>query len=105
MPEILPGIWDLTPLGALVGGLIMVGWLLSTGRWIPRGSHEREMRMAIDRGDEWKEAATEQRHTIHTQNETIREQQDTISVLAQGGQTAAAALGTLSKAGHADVEA
>lgn len=55
--ETLPGIWTLSPLGALIGGIVLVYWLIATGRLIPRSSHEREMRQANVRGDEWKESA------------------------------------------------
>lgn len=59
--EALPGIWSLTPLGGLVGLLILMWWLLATGRLIPRTSHEREMGYMKKRGDEWKETAMEER--------------------------------------------
>ena len=57
----LPGIWSLSPLGALLAVVVLVYWLLATGRLIPRASHERELAVANKRGDEWKETALEQR--------------------------------------------
>jgi len=57
----LPGLWSLSPLGALLGIVVLVYWLLATGRMIPKSSHERELGVANRRGDEWKETALEQR--------------------------------------------
>lgn len=57
----LPGIWSLTPLGALLGIVVIVYWLIASGRLIPKSSHERELAVANRRGDEWKETALEQR--------------------------------------------
>lgn len=57
----LSGIWDLTPIGAFLGLVVTLFWLTSTGRYIPRSSHEREMAASNKRGDEWKEAAKETR--------------------------------------------
>lgn len=51
------GIWSLTPAGFAFGVVIVVYWLLVSGRLIPRTSHERELLMANKRGDEWKETA------------------------------------------------
>lgn len=53
----LPGLWSLTPYGAVLGMLVLIFWLTGTGRYIPRSSHEREMAAANKRGDEWKEAS------------------------------------------------
>ncbi|WP_382307264.1 hypothetical protein [Herbiconiux sp. UC225_62] len=60
MPE-LPGLWSLSPIGALLGGIILFYWLLATGRIITRSSHERELAQANKRGDEWKETALDTR--------------------------------------------
>lgn len=59
--EIPTGIWELSPYGALLGLIVILFWLTSTGRYIPRSSHEREIAASNQRGDEWKEAATETR--------------------------------------------
>lgn len=53
----LPGLWSLTPYGAVLGMLVLIFWLTGTGRYIPRSSHEREMAAANKRGDEWKESS------------------------------------------------
>lgn len=88
----LPGIWSLSPLGALLGAIIVLYWLLATGRLIPRSSHERELtaereaharelaaaeagyKEAINaarlRGDEWKETTFLEREV----NKVIRAQ-------------------------------
>lgn len=50
----LPGIWSLTPLGALLGVLVIQYWLMATGRLISKASHDREIAAANIRGDEWK---------------------------------------------------
>jgi len=53
----LPGIWSLTPLGALIGVLVLQYWLMATGRLISKGSHDREIAAANVRGNEWKAAS------------------------------------------------
>lgn len=53
----LPGLWSLTPYGAVLGMVVLIFWLTGTGRYIPRTSHEREMAAANKRGDEWKQAS------------------------------------------------
>jgi hypothetical protein len=62
--QLLPGLWSLSPIGALIGVVVLVFWLLATGRIIPRASHERELAVANKRGDEWKETALEGRALI-----------------------------------------
>lgn len=59
--EVLPGIWSLSPLAALVGVLVLQFWFLATGRIITRGSHDRELGLTTRRGDEWKETAVQVR--------------------------------------------
>lgn len=63
-------LWNLSPLGALVGVIVIFYWLLATGRLISKTSHEREMAQAEKRGDEWKETAHDQRAV----NAVVREQ-------------------------------
>jgi hypothetical protein len=57
----LTGIWSLSPLGGMLGMIVLFYWLLATGRIITRSSHERELRVSDKRGDEWKETAIEYR--------------------------------------------
>jgi hypothetical protein len=57
----MSGIWSLTPIGAMIGVVLVVYLLIATGKLIPRSSHEREMRQANIRGDEWKETANVER--------------------------------------------
>lgn len=73
----LPGIWSLSPLGALIGAVVLIYWLLASGRLIPRGTHEIIVAQERKRGDEWKETAFEQRAV----NQEIREQN---TVLIEG---------------------
>ena len=40
---VLPGLWNLTPYGALIGMAVLLYWLIATGRLIPRASHDREL--------------------------------------------------------------
>lgn len=83
----LPGIWNLTPYGAVLGLVVLMFWLTSTGRYIPRASHERELAardtahsinlaQANHRGDEWKETALDTRalnNALMKQNSTLIE--------------------------------
>lgn len=55
MPE-LPGLWSLTPLGGMIGMLVLLFIWLNSGRLITRASHERELGLANKRADEWRAA-------------------------------------------------
>jgi len=87
MPE-LPGLWSLTPLGGMLGMVVILYWLLATGRLISRSAHERELGQERRRGDEWKETALETR-------KLAAEQSEQISVLVVGTKTAAQYFGTV----------
>lgn len=78
----LPGIWNLTPYGAILGMVVILYWLIVTGRLVPRSTHERELaardsahavnlEQSNRRGDEWKETALEGRVVIREQSEQI----------------------------------
>lgn len=74
--DFLPGVWGLTPLGGVLGMSVTLYWLISSGRLIPRASHEREMTLVRERGDEWKKAALDQQHVnqeIRSQNTALLE--------------------------------
>src|SRR6476620_1823278 len=76
MLELPAGLWSLSPLGALIGVIVLIYWLLATGRLIPKSSHERELAQAEKRGDEWKETANEFRAVnaeIRKQNSQLLE--------------------------------
>jgi len=97
--ESLPGIWSLSPLGALIGVVILVYWLLASGRLIPKSSHERELAVQKTRGDEWKETALEERRTrrvIEQQNSSLIEQ---LGVVKQLIQASAPSLGDTTQGG------
>lgn len=68
--EALPGLWSLSPLGALIGVIVVFFLLLATGKIITKSSHERELTQANKRGDEWKETALDQCAV----NQALREQ-------------------------------
>lgn len=53
----LPGLWSLSPIGGMLGMIVLFYWMLATGRIITRSSHERELTVSDKRGDEWKETA------------------------------------------------
>lgn len=78
--DVLPGIWSLSPLGALIGAVVILYWMLGTGRLIPKSSHERELRVANKRGDEWKDTAMTERAV----NAEIRKQN---TLLLEAGRT------------------
>lgn len=69
--DALPGLWSLTPIGGIVGVIVVLYWLLATGRLITRSSHERELAQSNKRGDEWKETALDGRKTISAQSSQI----------------------------------
>lgn len=57
MDDVLPGLWSLSPIGALIGMIVLFFIALLRGWLIPKSSHERELAQANKRGDEWKETA------------------------------------------------
>lgn len=59
--DALPGLWSLTPIGALLGGIVLFYWLLATGRIITKGSHEREIALVRERGDDWRDSTLDSR--------------------------------------------
>lgn len=71
----IPGIWSLTPIGALIGIIVLIAFVLIRGMFIPRASHERELSLVSKRGDEWKETAISVR-TVNT--ELLRQNSDLI---------------------------
>lgn len=95
----LPGIWSLSPLAALTGFIVLVGIALVLGWLIPKRSHEREVAQLTQWGAEWRETAKEQASTIATQNDTIHTLTETVAVQAKGQNTAAEALGTITRGG------
>ncbi len=72
--SLFPGIWSLSPLGALIGAVVLIYWLLASGRLIPRGTHEAIVGQERRRGDEWKETA----HELRDANAKIRDQNGTL---------------------------
>ena len=90
--EFLPGLWSMSPVGALLGVVVLVYWLITSGRLIPRSSHERELATANKRGDEWKETAIEGR-------KLIAEQSTQIGKFAEASKTPAEFFGTVMRSG------
>lgn len=88
----LPGLWSLTPIGALIGTLVYMGLSISRGWWVPKTSHEREIAAANKRGDEWKETALDTR-TLNT--ELSKQNTD----LTEANKTAAEFFGTVLRDG------
>lgn len=79
--EVFPGLWSLSPLGGLIGMLVVFFLLLATGKIITKSSHERELAQADKRGDEWKETVMAERSV----NQEIRRQN---TLLIESGRTA-----------------
>lgn len=77
--EVLPGVWSLSPLAALVGVIVILYWLLASGRLITKSSHERELVQANKRGDDWHETAAKK-------DDTIAEQAGQITKLIEANQ-------------------
>lgn len=84
----LPGLWSLTPVGALIGVLVLFFYMLATGRIIPKSSHELIVAASNKRGDEWKETAMEGRKVITAQTAQIGD-------LIEANKTAAQFFGTV----------
>lgn len=55
--EALPGLWSLSPLGAMIGVLVLQFYWLSTSRLYTRKQHDEIMALQQVRGDEWKETS------------------------------------------------
>ena len=62
-PE-LPGIWGLTPWGALLGLIVLFLISIQRGWIITKSSHERELKLVQERAEDWKEAAKSTEETI-----------------------------------------
>jgi len=41
---VLPGLWGLTPIAGMLGMIVLLYWLLATGRMITRAQHDREIK-------------------------------------------------------------
>lgn len=70
IPE-LPGWWNLTPWGLLLGLIAYVMTSVIRGAWVPRSIHESSLAIANKRGDDWKAAYDEQSKVVTKQNEQI----------------------------------
>lgn len=68
--EALPNIWSLTPVGLVCGVLALLVIALVRGWFIPKASHEREMGLANERGNDWKKTA----ERLEAVNQEIRRQ-------------------------------
>lgn len=79
MPE-LTGVWQLSPLAALVGAVLTMYLLIAYGKLIPRSSHERELASERRRADEWKQ-------TADTWQEVARELRVQNGALIEAGRT------------------
>ena len=101
--EILPGVWNLTPYGALVGMVVLVYVAMVRGWVVPRHTHERELAaqaaahavnlaQANLRGDEWKE-------TADLRGKLISEQSAQITTLVEATKTPAEFFGTVMRDG------
>lgn len=53
----IPNLWTLSPIGALIGLIVLIGVALIRGWFIPKSSHERELGLMKERGDEWRETS------------------------------------------------
>lgn len=92
--EQLPGLWSLTPYGAVLGMMVFLFLSLAKGWVIPRASHERELAAANKRGDDWKESSEKKDVLIGvltSQNGTLIEATKTPAeffgtVMREGGQ-------------------
>lgn len=83
MVELPTGIWNLTPIGGLIGVVVVLYWLLASGRLVPRSTvlrieaaHAVVVAAESKRGDEWKESALDQRavnQEIRSQNGVLLE--------------------------------
>lgn len=62
----------MTPIGALIGVLVLLFWLIATGRLIPKSSHERELGSVMKTAEDWREIAEKQQelNLIHMEQKT-----------------------------------
>lgn len=58
------GIWSLSPFAALVGIIVLIFLMLTSGRLYTKGQYDLAVGSEKRRGDEWKETALEYRSTI-----------------------------------------
>ena len=84
--ETLPGIWGLTPYGAILGIVVLFFWLVATGRLVPRKTHEEIVSKEKQRADEWRQVAIERKGTINSlviQNTAMLEATKTTAAVVQ----------------------
>lgn len=97
-----PVVWEiLKPLGLgglVVGLVIWIGRLISQGGWVPRASHDRELKLVQDQVS-W---ITSDRDGYRGAYETERQRMDTLSdqvkLLVEGQQTTVAMLTSIKDA-------
>ena len=53
----LPSLWSLSPIGGMLGMLAVLYWLIASGRLIAKSTHDQQLKAAIERGNEHKDAA------------------------------------------------
>ena len=75
---VLPGLWSLTPLGAVVVLLVLNWWMLNTGRLYTRGSHQEIVKLHEERH-------TAQEAILATKDGTIETLTEQNGVLAKSG--------------------
>lgn len=76
--EALPGLWSLTPLGALIGVLVLQFYWNAKGVYVSKSTHEAHVAIL--------------QRTIDNQEKTIAEQRSQITSLLEVGHTVQAVL-------------
>lgn len=72
---VLPGLWGLTPIAGMLGMIVLLYWLLASGRIITRAQHDREIKfrdVIIERQDKTIERQHEQLGSLMSVAATIK---------------------------------
>lgn len=62
--DALPGLWSLTPIGALVGIVVLCFWLLATGRVMTRSQHDEIVALWKAAAERWESASSKSESTL-----------------------------------------
>lgn len=69
--EALPGIWSLSPIAALVGVIVLLFWMLATGRLYTKSSHDEIVEPWKSSSQKWETVASEQSKQIGNMANTL----------------------------------
>lgn len=71
--EALPGLWSLTPVGALIGFIVLLGWMLATGKLYTKAQHDEIVGLHEERAQTLTTAGDRLQSALTAANEQNKE--------------------------------